>query len=92
MSLSDKLSTILVQMLDNSNFRTVDHLVFELKVEWPTLYQQIVVSQTAEFSLSNCGSAMSPVTAVNESLYFLLHSGLVEKIVEQGATLWRLKS
>lgn len=79
-----------MSMLDKTAFRTAGHLIEELKAEYPLLYRQVVESQTKAYALSNCGSAMSPLTAVNAELYGLLEAGLAEKKVENGKVLWRL--
>lgn len=90
MSTDMTLREAVLRMLDKTAFRAANHLIEELKAEFPLLYRQIVETQTRVYALSNCGSAMSPFTAVNAELYRLLDEGLAEKKLENGTALWRL--
>jgi len=86
-----KLNKLMLDLLEEDCFKTVDYLVEEFRMEYPHEYRQVMKDFQEEYDLSGCGAEMSPITAVNFSLNSLLGEEKVEKKKENGFSMWRLK-
>lgn len=85
------LNKLILDLLEKDSFKTIDYLVEELRMEYPEHYRQVMKDFQKEYDLSVCGAEMSPITAVNLSLNSLLNEEKVEKKIENGINMWKLK-
>ena len=90
MDLIDEVEEILLDLLEEIYFKSTEHLVEELKMEYPAYYQKIMEVFGRQYGLSGCGKKMSPVTAAGIALSRLLKAGKVITKTEQGTSFWCL--
>lgn len=86
------LSRLIMELLEKDNFKTVDYIVEELRVEYSVEFRKISKEFQKKHNLSGCGAVMSPITMVNAALNSLLERGMVEKKMVEGLNMWRSSS
>ncbi|ATW25144.1 hypothetical protein [Candidatus Formimonas warabiya] len=85
-----ELNKLILDLLERDCYKATDHLVEELRVEYPQQYRQVMEAFCKEYDLSGCGAEMSPITVLNVSLNALLKEQKIEKKRENGISMWRL--
>lgn len=86
-----KVNKVMVNLLETECFKTIDYLVEEFRMEYPQEYRQVIKDFQKENDLRGCGAEMSPITVVNISLNSLWEQDKVEKKMENGINMWRLR-
>lgn len=89
--LTRQMNKLLMELLSTNYKKSAAHLAEELRVEYPNYYTNIMNTYASEFGLSQCGTLMSPITLVMQSLSQLHSDGFVTKTQINGSTLWQKK-
>lgn len=79
---------MLLELLSCKDPKSTEHLVEELKVEFPALYQEIRAYFSQKYNLSGCGAQMSPLTAVQQCLSELYNEGKAISSNTKTIVLW----
>lgn len=87
--LQPTIRKLLFELLSCDHSKTTAHLAEELRVEYPSVYKELIICHQQEYNLSGCGAQMSPITVVNHILAGLSEEGLVERKIISSATLWK---
>lgn len=90
--LAIQLKKLLLELLSTDYKKSAAHLAEELRVEYPTYYKNIMDTSATEFGLSQCGTQMSPVTVIMQSLSHIHSDGFVIRTQNNGSALWQKKS
>ena len=83
-----KLKNIVINLLDEANYKLTEHIIEELRLEYPKEYDNVMRYYKQEYGLSVCGAKNSPLQAVNEVLNQLLEEGIAAKKVFDNNYLW----
>lgn len=83
---------LLLEILDDSAYRTVPIIAADFQTEYPDEYLAFVKTYTDAYELHGCGYRRGFINGLTEALEEMEAQGQAENIHESGNVLWRKKT
>jgi hypothetical protein len=84
-----KLKLVIENLLSEDYYIAAEHIIEEIRIEYPNIYNEILNHYSREYELSGCGINMSPKTAVLNILDFMFENNLIEKKKKNNEIFWK---